>query len=82
MLAQTVTPPIRLTLSLLMKIGLVSIVIWFSMASAVLAQDVQSATVVGTLTDPTGAVIPNATVTLTNTATNVSAHANTNAEGA
>ena len=42
----------------------------------------KSATVVGTLTDPTGAVIPNATVTLTNTATSVTAHATTNAEGA
>ncbi len=46
------------------------------------AQDVQSATVVGTVTDPTGAVVPNASVTVTNTATNISAHATTNAEGA
>ena len=33
-------------------------------------------------TDPTGAVVPNATVTVTNTATSQSAHAATNAEGA
>src|SRR5580698_4417841 len=46
------------------------------------AQDVQSATVVGTVTDPTGAVVPNAAITLMNTATNVAAHATTNAEGA
>jgi hypothetical protein len=46
------------------------------------AQDVQSATVVGTVTDSTGAVVPNATVTVTNTATNQSARATTNAEGA
>jgi hypothetical protein len=47
-----------------------------------IAQDVQSATVVGTVTDPTGAVVPNASVTITNTATNISAHATTNAAGA
>jgi hypothetical protein len=46
------------------------------------AQEVQSATVVGTVTDPTGAVVPNASVTVTNTATNIAAHTTTNADGA
>jgi hypothetical protein len=64
------------------KILLACMLVWLAMASLAIAQDVQSATVVGTVTDPTGAVVPNATVTLTNTATNVAAHATTNAEGA
>jgi Carboxypeptidase regulatory-like domain len=37
--------------------------------------------IVGTVTDTTGAVIPNATVTLTNTATNISQTAQTAADG-
>ena len=45
-------------------------------------QDVQSATVVGTVTDSSGAVVPNASVTVTNTATNVAARVRTNADGA
>src|ERR1700733_16180928 len=64
------------------KILLTCMFVWLAMASLAIAQDVQSATVVGTVTDPTGAVVPNATVTLMNTATNVAAHATTNAEGA
>jgi hypothetical protein len=71
-------PPVPL----LLKIALSCIVALFAAASPAVAQDVQSATVVGTVTDPTGAVIPNAAITITNTATNLSAHAATNAEGA
>jgi hypothetical protein len=66
----------------LKKITLSCAVALLAMASLAVAQDVQSATVVGTLTDPTGAVIPNATVTVTNTNTNLSAHATTNSDGA
>ena len=67
---------------LLQKITMSCVVALLAMASLAAAQDVQSATVVGTVTDPTGAVMPNATVTVTNTATNVSGHATTNSEGA
>ncbi len=66
----------------LMKGALFCIVVCFAMACPAGAQDVQSATVVGTVTDPAGAVVPNATVTVTNAATNVSAHATTNSDGA
>src|SRR3984957_16935321 len=55
---------------------------WLPIASPPIAPDVQRGTVVGTVTDQTGAVVPNATVTVMNTATNVAAHATTNAEGA
>ncbi len=63
------------------KIVLCCIVALLAMGPVAVAQDVQSATVVGTVTDPTGAVVPNAIVTVMNMATNVTAHATTNAEG-
>ena len=75
-------PVASLLMTLPAKILLACMVAWLAMAPVAIAQDVQSATVVGTVTDPTGAVVPNATVTLMNTATNVAAHATTNAEGA
>src|SRR5437868_79123 len=40
-----------------------------------------TAAVVGTVHDPSGSVVPGATVTMTNTATSVSASRTTNAEG-
>ncbi len=84
MIDQTVKSPaiISALATLPVKITLSCAVALFAMVSLAPAQDVQSATVVGTVTDPTGAVIPNATVTVTNTATNVSAHAATNSQGA
>src|SRR5579875_2712738 len=45
------------------------------------AQSVTSGDVTGTITDPTGAAIPGAFVTLTNTGTNTSQATNTNADG-
>ncbi len=41
----------------------------------------QTATVLGTVTDPSGAVVPTATVTITNTATNVTRTIQTNSTG-
>src|ERR1700737_2630482 len=41
----------------------------------------QEATVVGTVTDPTGAALPNVSVTLTNTDTGLSTKATTSADG-
>ena len=51
-------------------------------ASCVLAQDVQSATLVGTVTDHTGAVVPGATIAVTNTQTQALARGVTNGDGA
>ena len=45
------------------------------------AQSASSGTVAGTITDPSGAVIPSATVTLTDASTNNSRNATTNAAG-
>ncbi len=53
-----------------------------AMASFATAQSTMSATVVGTVTDPTGAVVANATVTLSNVATGVVANSKTNSVGA
>ncbi len=49
--------------------------------AAALAQTT-TGSIYGTVTDATGAVIPNAAVTLTNTGTNASLHTTTNGEGA
>ena len=45
------------------------------------AQDDTSATIVGQITDPAGAVVPNATVVVTNTKTNQSRQVQSNADG-
>src|SRR5215472_1743350 len=45
------------------------------------AQSITSGDVTGTVTDPTGAVVPNASLTLTNIATNTAQQANTGADG-
>ena len=66
----------------LIKIVLSCIVAWFAMVPMASAQNAQSATVVGNVTDSTGAVVPNASVTLTNSATNVSTKGTTNSDGA
>ena len=41
----------------------------------------QTATIVGTVTDPSGAVVPNVAITVTNTATSVSNSVSTNDAG-
>ncbi len=48
---------------------------------SLLAQAGASGTIVGTVTDSTGAIIPNARVTVTNTATGVASHTVTNSAG-
>ena len=48
--------------------------------AAVWSQTVQGV-ITGTVTDPTGAVVPNATVTITNVATNVSQNTTTGSDG-
>jgi hypothetical protein len=49
---------------------------------AVFAQDVRTATLVGAVTDASGAVVPNAAVTITNTGTQVASRLITDSEGA
>src|SRR5437763_16675935 len=48
--------------------------------AAVWSQTVQGV-ITGTITDPTGAVVPNATVTITNTGTNISQSTTTGSDG-
>ena len=50
-------------------------------ATALLAQVVITSTIVGNVTDPAGAVIPGAKVTLTNVDTGVQWKSNTNSNG-
>jgi hypothetical protein len=64
----------------ILKTGLVCLVLLALTGALALAQ-VASGTISGIVTDESGAVIPNATVTITNKATNVARTATTNAEG-
>ena len=66
----------------LMKVMLSCVGVWLIMAALAMAQNQMSATAVGAVTDQTGAVVPNATVTLTNNATGVTLHGATNGDGA
>ena len=51
-------------------------------ATLTVAQGSYQAQLRGTVSDATGAVVPNATVTITNTGTNISSAAHTNDKGA
>jgi len=65
-----------------LKLALVLLlVVCMGGALPVWAQSTSSGTVAGTITDPSGAVVVGATVSLTDTATNVSRAATTNAAG-
>jgi hypothetical protein len=64
----------------ILKTGLVCLVLLALTGALALAQ-VASGTISGIVTDESGAVIPNATVTITNKATNIARTATTNAEG-
>ena len=54
------------------RLGMFVALICLSLLCAVGARAQETGDIVGTVTDSTGAVVPNATVTLTNTGTNVS----------
>src|SRR5438105_15616655 len=56
-------------------------VLMIILCGSLLAQDYR-ATIAGTVTDPSGASIPNATVKATNTATNSVSETKTNSDGA
>jgi len=63
------------------RFSMFAVMICLSLLCAVGARAQETGDIVGTVTDSTGAVVPNATVTLTNTATNVSQTAQTAGDG-
>jgi Carboxypeptidase regulatory-like domain/TonB-dependent Receptor Plug Domain len=58
-----------------------ALVLIFSLGAVTLAQEETAATLTGQVTDSTGAIIPNATVVIANTATGVERSVQTNGEG-
>src|ERR1051325_4599808 len=70
-----------MSLKLLCRVVLILVVCGVA-AAAVLAQGLTSGTVTGTVTDPNGAVVPNATVTLENAVTGYNRSITTGADGA
>lgn len=67
--------------SRLLQIFVAALAVVALSASFVFAQNASTGAVLGTVTDQTGAVVPNAQLTLTNVATNQSAAAKTNSAG-
>ncbi len=63
------------------RLSMFAVLICLSLLCAVGARAQETGDIVGTVTDSTGAVVPNATVTLTNTSTNVSQTAQTSGDG-
>jgi hypothetical protein len=63
------------------RLSMFALLICMSLLCAVGARAQETGDIVGTVTDSTGAVVPNATVTLTNTATNVSQTAQSGGDG-
>src|ERR1700719_2604440 len=63
------------------RLSVFALLICLSLLCAVGARAQETGDIVGTVTDATGAVGPNATVTLTNTVTNVSQTAQTSGDG-
>ena len=63
------------------RLSMFALLICMSLLCAVGARAQETGDIVGTVTDATGAVVPNATVTLTNTGTNVSQTAQTGGDG-
>src|SRR5436305_11266969 len=58
-----------------------AIALLLGMATFSIAQSIVSGDLTGTVTDPTGAVVPNVTVTVTNTQTGEARTSTTNANG-
>jgi hypothetical protein len=63
------------------RLGLEFLLACFFLAAFAVSAFAQEATIVGTVTDPTGAAVPNATITITNTETGVARSLPTNASG-
>src|ERR1700692_4963684 len=65
-----------------MQKRLISLVLFALLSSALLfSQGTDLGTIRGTVTDPSGAVVPNANVTVTDTATNIKREVTTHAAG-
>ena len=60
---------------------LAALVLVFALSGVMFGQEETAATITGQVTDSTGAIIPNATVVITNTATSLERTVQTNAEG-
>lgn len=60
---------------------LIALVVSLICATQAFAQSITSGDVTGTVTDPTGAVVPNANLTLTNDATNIAKQATSSGDG-
>ena len=56
--------------------------VFIAVASCAYSQDLRTATLVGTVTDPSGATVANAAVTVTNVDTQVVTRSKTNQDGA
>jgi hypothetical protein len=67
--------------SLFAMFSLCSAMLWMGSALPALAQLTDTGTIAGTVNDPSGAVVPSVTVTLTDTATNTSLTGKTNDAG-
>ena len=61
--------------------AILAVVLLTSFAPWIMAQSASTAALTGTVTDPSGSVVPNATVTVTNTGTNQSRTATTDSGG-
>ena len=69
-------------MNLKQRLGLSALLVYFFLLSAgTLKAQQNNAAIVGTVTDSSGAVLPGATVTLTNTATNVAQTTQTSGAG-
>jgi hypothetical protein len=64
-----------------MKRGFLVTFLVFALFSTVALAQLETGTVTGTVTDPTGAVVPNAAITITNTATNQSRNGTSSSGG-
>ena len=60
---------------------LLGLVVVLALAGRVYSQAGATGTILGTVTDSTGAIVPNVAVTVTNTATNVASRTLTNSAG-
>jgi len=72
--------PYRRTINVILGMSLAAAA-WFMTMAPVARAQVVNATIVGTVKDTSGGVVPNANVTVTNVATGVSRKATTNASG-